>query len=153
MIEKILERLASAIEDNTAALREQGAAVTNLMDAQQPAKKAPAKKKAAKKEPVKDAEPKIVDLPPVDQTDAEPTTTASMEGSEKKTEEPAEASFVNADPAKVQTHLRAIASQLTDTSKLFDLIKKHGGMQFSDLEPECYDALIAEAEALVEAGE
>ena len=150
MIEEAINKLAAAIEDNTAALREQGAAVANLMDAEQPKK--PAKRATKKKEPKVDAKPETVVDSPVDKTEAEPAATASVASTEEKAEASQE-SLVNADPAKVQTHLRAIASQLTDTNKLFALIQKHGGQQFSDLKPECYDDLIAEAEALVKAGE
>jgi len=49
----------------------------------------------------------------------------------------------------VQAHLRGIASQITDTSQLFALIQKHGGTQFSDLDPSVYAVLIEEAEALL----
>jgi hypothetical protein len=68
--------------------------------------------------------------------------------SAKKTK-PAEETPVVMDAAAVQTHLRGIASQLTDTSKLFALIQKHGGQQFSDLDSSVYEALIADAEQLV----
>lgn len=85
-----------------------------------------AKKKAAKKKAKK----------------VEPATAQQSETTETLAQTPL-------DATKVQAHIRGIASQLTDTSKLFALIQKHGAQQFSDLDPACYPALIADAEQLV----
>lgn len=107
-----------------------------------------------------------------DEVVKEPAKTAKKKTSKKKTakkteqaqpqaEEPSETVAVVQtteaapvmDAGKVQTHLRAIASQLKDTSKLFALIQSHGGQQFSDLEPAVYPKLIEDAEQLVADGQ
>ncbi len=141
MLEKNLERLAAAIEDNTAAIREQGALLAALTGDAVP-KKAASKKTAGKKEPAKDA--KSTKDPAADAGEK-----PSVEATEKKTEAAAQEPAAELKSDDVQSHLRAIASQLTDTSKLFDIIKKHGGDQFSDLEPSCYADLVKEADELL----
>ena len=83
--------------------------------------------------------------------DETPKKVVKKKASKKKAKkvEPTAGQESPLDAAKVQTHLRGIASQLTDTSKLFALIQKHGGQQFSDLDPSVYAELIADAEQLV----
>jgi hypothetical protein len=94
---------------------------------------------------------KVGDVPTIGELEQEMYDKQEV-GEEKppiKAAKPAEETPVVMDAAAVQTHLRGIASQLTDTSKLFALIQKHGGQQFSDLDSSVYEALIADAEQLV----
>ena len=129
MLEEKIEALTVAMNANTAALdRAYGTSHTET-------KRGPTDDKVAEK----------------------PTTANKKKTSKKKTAKKTAAvepavpeSPLTAD--KVQTHLRGIASQLTDTSKLFALIQQHGGQQFSDLDPSVYAALIADAEQLVADG-
>jgi len=145
-LEKSIDNLADAMRENTVALLAQSESVNNMMsdtpaaETEKPvtSKKAAVKAKADKKKAAAAKTP-----------DPVKTEGAAISGEIEET--PASEEVVlTADG--VQKHLRAVASQLTDTSKLFGLIQKHGGQQFSDLDPSVYSELVAEADALVEAG-
>jgi len=134
-IDAILKDLTDAIKAQTEALNRQADTMDKLMTVDMSAaavatekeKPAPKKKRAAKAKPVVELVEPIV--------------------------EPDEPAVVEPEPATLMTkevaqeRLRGIASQLTDTAPLFELIKKHGGAQFSDLDPSCYEALLSDAEA------
>ena len=124
MLEDLIRELIGAVRANTAALLEPDLSEKNAKPVAKVSKKKTAKKTAAKVEPAAAATAQTEVVDPAQPLDA----------------------------AKVQTHLRGIASQLTDTSKLFALIQKHGGQQFSDLDPSVYEQLIADAEQLVADG-
>jgi len=140
-LEESINKLAIAMTANTAALSAQSEAVNNMMSATPAVKEEkPVKdKKAAVKEKV-----------------ASKKTAAAKKVGPVKTEGAALTGEIESETALdadgVQSHLRAVASQLEDTSKLFALIQKHGGQQFSDLDPSVYAILVQEADALVEAG-
>lgn len=156
MLEEKIDELVLALADNTNILQKLHdlkagdmpaidnmkaniAAMEEGMDdaeVEQPVKKS--KKKSSKKKTAKKTAA-------VEQTDG----SAATANSEVKTPEVVDPPLA-AD--KVQQHLRGIASKLTDTSKLFALIQKHGAQQFSDLDPSVYPQLIADAEQLVEDG-
>ena len=137
-IDAILKDLTDAIKAQTEALNRQADTMDKLITVDMSAaavatekeKPAPKKKRAAKAKPVVELVEPIV----------EP-------------DEPDEPAVVEPEPATLMTkevaqeRLRGIASQLTDTAPLFELIKKHGGAQFSDLDPSCYEALLSDAEA------
>lgn len=143
-IDVILKDLTSAIKAQTEALNRQAdtmdklmavdmsaAAVTTTAAEEKPAPKK--KKRTAKAKPVVELVEPVVEPDEPDEPD-EPAV-AEPEPAEPMTKEVA------------QERLRGIASQLTDTAPLFDLIKKHGGAQFSDLDPSCYEELLSDAEA------
>lgn len=138
MLEEKIGELIKVIAANTAALEmaygtthKEVSRETSSDVVEEPVKK-PAKKKAKKK--TKKVEPQT-----------EPT---------QESEAPVQAAETAPvmDAGKVQTHLRAIASQLKDTSLLFALIQEKGGQQFSDLDASVYPALIEAAEQLVADG-
>jgi len=146
-LEESVIDLAAAMRENTAALLAQSEAVNGMMSETPAAKEekpAATSKKAAVKAKADKKKAAAAKTP-----DPVKTEGAAISGEIEET--PASEEVVlTADG--VQKHLRAVASQLTDTSKLFGLIQKHGGQQFSDLDPSVYSELVAEADALVEAG-
>ena len=132
MLEDLIKQLITAINANTKAVN-QFTTDSEVLDddvAATPVKQS--KKKTSKKKTAK-------------------KTAAAVGGNTTQTTEVVDPAQP-LDATKVQTHLRGIASQLTDTSKLFALIQQHGGQQFSDLDPSVYAALIADAEQLVADG-
>ena len=107
----------------------------------EPEKKKASKKKASKKKAAKkprQASPEVAPEPEPEpspiELDPDPSTVVTTLMSTEA----------------VQKELRDIASQLTDTSLLFDLISALGVSQFSELEPHTYPGLIAAARKLVQ---
>lgn len=94
------------------------------------------KKKAAKKKAVKKTAP--APEPVVDEVEE---ARKVVEGVDEE---------VIPDSTVVQARLREIASQLTDTTQLFELISKRGASQFSELPATEYNGLLKEAEALID---
>lgn len=142
-LEKSIDNLAAAMRENTVALLAQSESVNNMMS----------DTPAAEKEKPVSSKKKRVKAKVDGKADAAAEVTKIEDGAiTGEIEETPASEEVVLTADGVQKHLRAVASQLTDTSKLFGLIQKHGGQQFSDLDPSVYSELVAEADALVEAG-
>ena len=155
-IEKILQDLTTAITAQTEALNRQADVMDKLMgidlsandkgcggncgkDEEKPVRKRKSTKKAAKKT----AEP---EAPATEDASGDNVVALAAEPKAEPVAEPAPV-VETMSKEVAQERLRGIASVMTDTSALFELIKKYGGAQFSDLDPSVYEALLSDAEA------